>query len=116
MVQNIQGLPTVQELGFESNPYNPCVANKIRQGRQCTLCWYVHDTEISHKDPNVVNWVISKIEERIGKMTVKCGTRHTFIGMDIEFKTNGTMESSLDDYVNECIKLYNTPDMKIVKH
>ena len=30
-----------QELGFKTNPYNQCVANKIIEGLQCTIGWHV---------------------------------------------------------------------------
>jgi hypothetical protein len=32
---------TLMDLGFTLNPYNGCVANKITDGIQCTLVWYV---------------------------------------------------------------------------
>ena len=47
------------------------------------------DTKISHKDPKVVDRVIDKIEKRFGKMTVKRGNEHTFVGMDFKFPGNG---------------------------
>jgi hypothetical protein len=30
-------------LGFDINPYDPCVANKIINGKQITICWHVDD-------------------------------------------------------------------------
>ena len=34
-------------------------------GKQCTICWYVYDTKISHHKPKIVTELISKIEERL---------------------------------------------------
>jgi hypothetical protein len=34
---------TLQDMGFEVNPYNACVANKIT-GSECTIVWYVDIT------------------------------------------------------------------------
>ena len=31
--------------GFEINKYDPCIANKIVNGKQCTVCWHVDDTK-----------------------------------------------------------------------
>ena len=45
---------TLKDLGFELNPYDACVANKMIDGKQCTIAWYVDDMKISHVDPNVV--------------------------------------------------------------
>jgi Reverse transcriptase (RNA-dependent DNA polymerase) len=48
---------TLTRLGFKLNPYDPCVANKMINGKQCTICWYVDDLKISHVDPQVVGVV-----------------------------------------------------------
>jgi hypothetical protein len=58
---------TLQEMGFTLNPYDLCVANKIINGKQCTIVWYVDDNKISHVDPNVVTDVITQIEKKLGK-------------------------------------------------
>jgi len=51
---------TLKEMGFELNPYDLCVANANINGKQCTVCWYVDDNKISHKDQEVVASVIKK--------------------------------------------------------
>ena len=56
---------------FVLNKYDPCVANKMIYGNQCTVCWYVGDTKILHKDTKVDNDVIKMIEERSGKCMLK---------------------------------------------
>ena len=43
---------------FEPNRYDPCVVNKQVNGIQCTVCWYIDDTKISHLDHKVVSGVI----------------------------------------------------------
>ena len=42
-------------------------------GEQCTICWYVDESRISHVDPKTVDWVIENIEKKFGEMTVKRG-------------------------------------------
>ena len=69
---------TLKDMGFVLNPYDPCVANCMIQGKQCTIACYVDDNKISHVDPNVVSMVIGRIEERFGKMTVTRGREHFF--------------------------------------
>ena len=36
---------------FELNPYDPCVANKMVNGEQLTICWHVDDLKSSHINP-----------------------------------------------------------------
>ena len=38
---------------FELNPYDPCVANKMVNSEQPTICWYVDDLKTSHINPKV---------------------------------------------------------------
>jgi len=45
----------VDELGFRINPYDSCVANKVINGKQCTIGWHVDDLKISHVDPRWLN-------------------------------------------------------------
>mmetsp|Transcript_7772 Transcript_7772/g.11115 ORF Transcript_7772/g.11115 Transcript_7772/m.11115 type:complete len:99 (+) Transcript_7772:341-637(+) len=43
---------TLQKMGFEINPYDQCMANKIINGSQCTIAWYVDENKLSLKDFN----------------------------------------------------------------
>ena len=73
-------------MGFELNLYNLCVANSMIEGKQCTICWYVDDNKISHKDPKVVDNIIKQIEFKFGKMSSTGGNEHEFLGMNIKYK------------------------------
>jgi len=46
------------EVGFEVNPYDWCVANKMINGKQCAVIWHVDDIKLSHVDKNVVTQVL----------------------------------------------------------
>ena len=35
----------IKKLGFVLNPYDPCVANRIANGSQQTICWHVDDVK-----------------------------------------------------------------------
>jgi hypothetical protein len=37
--------------GFVLNPYDPCVPNKVVDGKQITVRWHVDDLKVSHCDP-----------------------------------------------------------------
>ena len=59
---------TLKDDGFELNPYDACVANKIVNGKQCTIVWYVDDNKISHVEEAVVTKVVKMIEKRFGNL------------------------------------------------
>ena len=99
----------LEDMGFKVNKYDPCVANKTINGKQCTICWYVDDTKISHVDAEVVSMVIRKIYERFGKMVVTRGKVHNFVGMDVTFQDNGTLKMIIKDYITECFEAFGEP-------
>ena len=57
---------TLTDMGFEINPYDKCTANKVINGSQCTVCWYVDDNKVSHVDDDVIDMVVDKIEAKFG--------------------------------------------------
>ena len=58
---------SLQEWGFEINPYDWCVANKTVDGKQMTVILYVDDLKIYHKNGDTVDALINKLSERYGK-------------------------------------------------
>jgi len=40
----------LEEYGFTMNAYDPCVANKMVNGKQMTVTWHVDDLKASHVD------------------------------------------------------------------
>jgi hypothetical protein len=95
---------TLESMGFVLNPYDHCVANCLVEGSQCTICWYVDDTKISHKDPAVVTAVIHKLESHFKKMKVTRGDHHVFLGMHIDYHRHShTATISMRDYLTEAI-------------
>ena len=41
----------LEAYGFVINPYGPCVANTMSNGKQMTVMWHVDDLKVSHEDP-----------------------------------------------------------------
>ena len=78
----------LEGIGFRFNPYDPCVANRMRNGRQQTIRFHVDDLMSSHVDPRVnddfYEWLNAKYGEH-GKVTHKRGKVHDYLGMDFDF-------------------------------
>jgi Reverse transcriptase (RNA-dependent DNA polymerase) len=53
----------IDNLGFTRNQYDWCVVNKVVNGAQCTIVWYVDDLKISHQDSAVVREHIDHIRQ-----------------------------------------------------
>ena len=79
---------TLCKMGFKLNEYDKCVANKLINGKQCTIVFYVDDNKISHEDPQVVSDVIKYLSKYFGELTVSRGRKYDYLGMDIEIRNN----------------------------
>ena len=75
---------TLKGMGFVLNPYDKCVANKMINGKQCTIAWYVDDNKLSHVDPNVVTEVLNAVKGHFGELVISRGNTHELLGMTIE--------------------------------
>jgi len=97
----------VDELGFKINKYDTCVANKIINGKQCTIIWYVDDLKISHLDPAVVTSIIDSLNKEFGKeapLTVKRGKKHEYLGIDMDFTTPGKVVFTMIPFIEQIIE------------
>ena len=57
---------TLVEEGFTINQYDKCVANKMINGKQCMIAFYVDDNKVSCEDPEVVSKVIQTLKGHFG--------------------------------------------------
>ena len=94
---------TLEGMGFEINPYDRCVANKMINGKQCTIVWYVDDNKVSHEDPNVVTEVLEEIKKYFGEITISRGKKHDFLGMNITLRDDGKFEIEMKNQIQEAI-------------
>jgi hypothetical protein len=97
--------------GFERNPYDFCVVNKVVNGKQLTIVWYVDDLKISHVDSNVVTDTIEILKAEFGKqsaLTVRRGKVHDYLGIQFDFSTAGKVVMTMTDYISELLE--ETPD------
>jgi hypothetical protein len=92
----------LKEWGFDANPYDPCVMNKMICGKQITVAWHVDDLKISHVDVGTVDQFIEQLDETVGKegsLTKSRGKIHNYLGMTLDFSVPGTLKVLMDDYI-----------------
>jgi hypothetical protein len=93
-------------MGFELNKYDRCVANKMIDGKQCTILWHVDDLKLSHMDDAVVEEIISKLDERYGKeapLVVTRGNVHDYLDMTLDFSVKGKVKVIMKDYIEDML-------------
>jgi hypothetical protein len=80
------------DIDFIINPYDPCVANKIVEGKQMTICFHVDDCKLSHRKKTVVDRMIgylwqeyeSIFEDGSVATTVSQVKIHKYLGMTLD--------------------------------
>ena len=100
---------------FVMNPYDPCVWNKVIDGKQCTICFHVDDCKISHVSDAIVSDVIEWLRrdyqllftDGSGKMKVTRGKIHTYLGMTLDFRVKGIVNVTMTGYVDEIIEAFD---------
>ena len=102
----------VDHLGFTINPYDSCVANRMIEGTQFTICWHVDDLKLSHKSHKVVTRIINRLQKEFGKeapLTVQRGkVFNDYLGMRMDFSKKGKVIFSMEEYIERLIN--ETPD------
>ena len=107
-------------IGFELNPYDPCVANKMIDGKQMTICFHVDDCKLSHRKSRVMDDMIqwlrqeyeSIFEDGSGKMTVSRGKVHKYLGMTLDYTVSGQVKITMTDYIGEILSAFDKADPK----
>jgi hypothetical protein len=96
----------LQEPAFEINPYDWCVANKMINGKQCTILWHVDDLKISHSEHKIVSSIIQQLEKTFGEeapLTITHSKVHDYLGMTIDYSTSSKVKITMVDYITNML-------------
>lgn len=100
-------MKTLKGMGFTLNPYDKCVANKVINGKQCTITWYVDDNKLSHDDPKVVKEVLENINEHFGDLVIYRGNEHNLLGMKIAIdRKNKNVVIDMREQIEEALEMF----------
>ena len=89
--------------GFTVNPYDPCMVTKMIRGKQMTVCWHMDDLKISHKRKVEVKKLESWLRSIYGNISVSEGSKHTYLGMDLDYSEAGKCKITMSGYTKEVI-------------
>jgi hypothetical protein len=92
-------------MGFEINPYNPCIANKMVNGLQMTIRWHVGDLMISHLKQEEIMQVVKHIKDIYGEnLKENIGTVHNYLGMTFNNSFDKEAQINMWDYIKKVIR------------
>ena len=97
----------LEEIGFEFNNYDPCVANRVKYNNQHTIRFHLDDVMSSHVNPKVNDefgeWAQRKYGE-LKPVTIVRGKIHKFLGMTFDFSKPGEVHVIQKDHVMDIIR------------
>ena len=95
----------LREMGFEINPYDPCVANKMVNRTQMTIRWHVDDLMISHLSQDKIMKIVQEIKDIYGEnLAETVGTMHDYLGMTFDYSFTKEVGINMWDYLRKDIK------------
>jgi len=98
----------LEEWGFEMNPYDECVFNKMVDGAQCTILYHVDDLKVSHRDQSVIDDMASTINEtfktKTQSLSVTRGNTHDYLGIGIDYSRKDCVTFTMYDYLEDILK------------
>ena len=99
----------IEGIGYVVNPYDPCVANKVINGKQHTITWHVDDIKASHVDSKVNDefhaWCEKKYGNNdIGHVTTVRGKKHDYLAMNLDYSEEGKLKVDMKYYIDNMIE------------
>ena len=82
------------------------MANKIVNGKQCTIIWHVDDLKISHVEKNVVEDIFRQLSKKFGKespLITARGKVLEYVVMTLDYMTKGRVKISMYDSIEKML-------------
>jgi hypothetical protein len=109
-------------IGFEINPYDPCVENTrlLMAHKWLTICFHIDDCKLRHHsskaNDNIIDWLCQEyesiFEDGSGQMIVSRGRVHKYLGMTLDYIVCSQVNISMFNYVNEIIDAFDKAEPK----
>lgn len=93
--------------GYTRNPYDQCVFNRTKNGKQLTICLYVDDLLVTCEDESMIDEALQEIKDEYEELNVEHGPHVNYLGMTVDCSTEGEIKLGMSGYVDNLLKRYN---------
>ena len=94
----------LMDFGYEQNYVDPCVLNRLVDGKQSTILLHVDDIMILSETSGESKDLYAYLESKFGKVTLHEGVKHNYLGMTFDFSTAGRVTISMLGYENDLVR------------
>ncbi len=89
---------------FVMNPYDPCVANKMVNRKQMTVCWHVDDLKALQVNPGEITIFGEWLNATYGvTIATHRGKVHNYLGMIFDYSKKGKAMVNMIKYIKNII-------------
>ena len=94
----------LEAYGFKVNPYDPCVANKMVDRKQLTICWHVDDLMASHVSAKALqafcDWLDDEHgNDELGHCKIDKGPKVDFLAIIFDHRVPGQVTIQQFEYL-----------------
>ena len=115
LIYYIKFTKSMKSIGFDINPYDPCISNKVIDGLQTTIWFYVDECTIIHRewkaDDIIIEWLHQEWDSifkyNSGNMSVRRGKVHEYLGMTLYYTVCGQMSTTMFSYIEEILTTFD---------
>lgn len=97
---------TLEQLGFQKNPYDICSFTRMSNGAMVKILAYVDDLFITSRNTDALQKIADALGAKYPTVTVKTGLQHDFLGIHWDFSTKGQAALSMEGYVKDVISKF----------
>jgi hypothetical protein len=99
----------LESMGFESNPDDLCVMNKMIGDDQFTIVLHVDDLKLSFVDAAVIEEVLAELGREYGKLDIQRGKVLEYLGLSLDYSTDGVCKIGAKSYIDKALQSYEKP-------
>ena len=101
--------------GYIMNPYNACTFNKMVNGKQIRVQFFVDNLHISCENMDTIDGLIKDLNQKFKtnfqELAVTKGKVHDYLGINIDYSNNNYVKFTMYDFLEDVLSEAR-PDMK----
>jgi len=99
---------TLKSIGFECNPLDKCVFNKVVDDTQCTMCLHVDDLLVTCEQEAIIESVYGQLQEHYKDVKIQRGTKLSYLGMTLDLSQVGKTKCTMEGYIADLLEICGT--------
>ena len=97
---------TLENMGFNRNPYDTCSFSRAQEGSHDRILVYVDDLFLTSASKSRLQTIADTLKSQYKAVTYETGLHHDFLGIHWDFSIPGQASLSMDGYLNDIITKY----------